>query len=256
MCASLSSQLPLSTLPTSALSKYALHYGLVPPEPLTVAQATFPTPALPLKLKLADSYTVPAQRGRTSTAEGRRNRSPYVSVRGFHQPSPSTSSVQPAAVRASGEQRSEEHSDADPSSSGLAVNGINGTASGVTLTPTNALGNSRSSSNSGGNPQQQHVLYVQTAEWTDPGEADAQEMRGMTAFEGGEEQLKDRLGSLARTHWDKLASIKEAETVVNFAYAVRMRSKLDPLSLIIKVGSLIFALTTSSGKILKSAPMV
>jgi hypothetical protein len=99
-----------------------------------------------------------------------------------------------------------------------------GSSSNSTSTPTNALGKSRSSSQQGPT-EDQHVSYPQSAEWVDPGEADAHELRGMTAFEGGEEQLRDRLGSLARTHWDKLAAIKEAETVVNFAYAIRMRSE-------------------------------
>ncbi|KAK9900637.1 hypothetical protein P389DRAFT_166086 [Cystobasidium minutum MCA 4210] len=240
--------LPLSALPVSALSKYALHYGLVPPEPLTVAQATFPTPALPLQLKLSDSYTVPSTRaigGGGRDREGRRNRSPYVSSNNNARAA-STSSSHPlppnAVVKAAGGERSAEEqqqqSDADnhasTSKSLLQVNGDgsgSGSSSNATPNPTNAMMAKSRSSSQQGLPSDTTAAFAayglqQTPEWTDPGEADALELRGMNAFEGGEEQLKERLGSLARTHWDKLASVKEAETVVNFAYAIRMRSKI------------------------------
>lgn len=230
---------------------------------MTVAQATFPTPALPLLLKLSESYTVPSTRaiggitggGASSSREGRRNRSPYVSGAGGR--ASSTLPQHPAVSRtaAGTEQRSEEvQSDVDMQSnsnnnnqaSTSRVLQVNGEATSGSVTPTNnanaAMGGgnkSRSSSHQGidatssnGNggilaaSNNDLLLLQQSApEWIDPGEADAIELRGMTAFEGGEEQLRERLGSLARTHWDKLASVKEAETVVNFAYAIRMRSE-------------------------------
>lgn len=251
--------LPLSALPVSALSKYALHYGLVPPEPLTVAQATFPTPALPLELKLSDSYTIPSTRaigGSSRDREGRRNgRSPFISTNGAR-----AGSLNPvmairaaaAAAAAAGGERSEDHSDADnnqnhASSSRLSLLQVNNNISGdnsnssTSTTPINStMAKSRSSSHQGVASAMQvddDIAHTnnnafasyglqQSSEWTDPGEADALELRGMNAFEGGEEQLRERLGLLARTHWDKLASVKEAETVVNFAYAIRMRSKI------------------------------
>ena len=63
------------------------------------------------------------------------------------------------------------------------------------------------------------------AEWSDPGEPDAEELRGMTAFDGGTGQFKEKLGKLATAHWDRSTTVKEGETIINFAYAVRMRSE-------------------------------
>lgn len=59
----------------------------------------------------------------------------------------------------------------------------------------------------------------------EPGDPEAEELRGMSAFDGGEEQFKERLGTLAKAHWDKITTVKEGETIINFAYAVRMRSE-------------------------------
>ena len=74
------------------------------------------------------------------------------------------------------------------------------------------------------------VTRSQQPEWEDPGEPDAEELRGMTAYDGGIEQFRERLGSLAKTHWDRTQTVKEGETIVNFAYAIRMRSGSLPLS--------------------------
>lgn len=76
------------------------------------------------------------------------------------------------------------------------------------------------------NGQHATATRSQQLEWEDPGEPDAEELRGMTAYDGGIEQFRDRLGSLAKTHWDKTQTVKEGETIVNFAYAIRMRSKI------------------------------
>ena len=74
------------------------------------------------------------------------------------------------------------------------------------------------------NGQMEPSPRSQEPEWEDPGEPDAEELRGMTAYDGGIEQFRERLGGLAKTHWDRTQTVKEGETIVNFAYAIRMRS--------------------------------
>jgi hypothetical protein len=74
------------------------------------------------------------------------------------------------------------------------------------------------------NGQTAPATHLQEPEWEDPGEPDAEELRGMTAYDGGIEQFRERLGGLAKTHWDRTQTVKEGETIVNFAYAIRMRS--------------------------------
>lgn len=231
-----------------------------------MAQATFPTPALPIELKLATTYTAPTIRSsrlnagvNASNTDYRRNRSPYP-VNAHHQTSPSTTANNNPAVSSSNGvgSRSERAGSSTPrftqgnsnnnksnSNDGTAATStsskLNGALSssnpaqdGTSGSSTPASANANAKANAGDQPLSAATAAsgsnssedVKIAEWTEPGEADAVELRGMTAYNGGEEQLRDRLGSLARTHWDKIPAMKEAETIVNFAYAIRMRSKL------------------------------
>lgn len=106
-------------------------------------------------------------------------------------------------------------------------------------------------------------MAEQGREWIEPGEPDAVELRGMTAYYGGVDQVKERLGKLATSHWEKITSVKEGETIINFAYAVRMRSEsrkslvpwLNPHAAQgRRIGLPCLRISSSSGKILKSVP--
>ena len=199
-------QLPLSSLPVAALARYALHYALVPPEPLTPAQATHPTPALPRQLPLASTYYAsphqPVFRRRASLIPERRHRSDKLPVSSAHDEGlMELDRAQPGGEPGAG---------ASTSKAAAAA-----AAAGAEPSTANAL-----------NGRTAHATRSQQPEWEDPGEPDAEELRGMTAYDGGIEQFRERLGSLAKTHWDRTQTVKEGETIVNFAYAIRMRSGL------------------------------
>lgn len=79
---------------------------------------------------------------------------------------------------------------------------------------------SGNSSSSGHDCKRSHLVAFE-----DPGEPEAEELRGFNAFEGGMDQFRERIGALARTHWERQNNVKEGETIINFAYAIRMRSE-------------------------------
>jgi hypothetical protein len=109
------------------------------------------------------------------------------------------------------------------------VKDINTTAANEHGQPTNPSSASSSHEARAGQPSavgaEQIANNAETQEWEDPGEPDAEELRGMTAFDGGVDQFKARLGKLATAHWDRINTVKEGEPIINFAYAVRMRSE-------------------------------
>ena len=190
-----------------------MHYGLIPPEPLTPAQATHPTPALPLKLKLADSPIVSNKR-RASLVPER----PHKSTQ-----------------EEDGNERGSRQ-EAEQSRHTLGVpDGDSGQINKASEEGHSLL---RSSDDQTREGQWPHMVATSVRpdlesqypeanqqEWMDPGEPDAEELRGMSAFDGGTEQFRERLGRLATVHWDRSMTVKEGETIINFAYAVRMRSK-------------------------------
>ena len=226
--------LSLATLPVAALSRYALHYGLIGPDPLTHAQATHPTPPLPLHLSLAAGpLSLPRRRASLVPArrlQGQDRPDPAVVVTESEAVPPSTSitaTTTAAATAGSG--------DAVPAQS---------QQPGSTAGTTSVEDASTLTQQQEGDVQPGHEAIKDKGEnrgtaptamskrnnrgdaWRDPGEPDAQELRGMTAFEGGHEQFQDKIGALAKAHWDKYQTVKEGETIVNFAYAIRMRSAL------------------------------
>lgn len=201
-----------------------MHYSLLPAEPLTIAQATFPTPLLPFDLAVASTSQVVPRR-KASLVPERRKPVP----RKEPSPDPADAAVASSAdatmppTDGQGEQDAIAKVDKPASpgdrADGSAPRGVKRkppedsttTPAGDTVTPSTSK------------PVQDNP---QDTDWADPGEPEAEEIRGMTAFYGGEDQVKDRLAGLAKQHWDKTTTVKEGETIINFAYAIRMRSEL------------------------------
>lgn len=228
-------KLAMSSLPVAALSRYALHYGLIGPDPLTHAQASHPTPPLPLHLSLA-SGSVALPRRRASLVPTRKG----------------------DIVEASEDPEEEESKDipVEPQQPEEA------TSAGIALPNTVEKDTEKADDDALDQPSSAHrESAILTSEktgtlassgaWADPGEPDAPELRGMTAYEGGYEQFQERVGRLAKAHWEKYQTVKEGETIVNFAYAIRMRSELAHYKY---YDNRVLTCCTRVGKVLKSVP--
>lgn len=202
-----------------------------------MAQAIHPTPPLPLELALAGSNQVIPRR-RASLVPDRK---PRAAVRSGVSSSTIKSGNPADATKSQGAQ--EGHA------SNNAVDGVNSgpkqhypaatmqvdTASRVhpdeavaqSGSSKSKLKRSRSASTTF-SEQAQRELDGSETNWGNAGEPFATDLQGMTAWYGGEEQARDRLAKAAQAHWDKITVVKEAETIVNFAYRVRMGSESHP----------------------------
>lgn len=214
----------MSSLPVAALSRYALHYGLIGPDPLTHAQATHPTPPLPLHLSLAAgnmalprrrASLVPARKGDQDSAEAEAERGMPVD--------PDRQQSEDAAVAAAA--TSGEPDITVPPETAI-DQPTEPSADKPLETGAEAEGKAKSSEPERAVTTLAGPSVSTNGAWTDPGEPDAPELRGMTAYEGGYEQFQEKIGALAKAHWEKYQTVKEGETIVNFAYAIRMRSEL------------------------------
>jgi len=224
-------QLSLSTLPVAALSRYALHYGLISNEPLTPAQATYPTPALPVELTLANS-SYANQRKRSSMIPDRLARRAGTAAADLLNNGVILRRAGSAAPSATATPKPGEHGRDSLAATAVlnAQKRLNG------LQPGEQHGTPSPGPQTSSDQQQQQQQPPTTTtttpsngattnEWLEPGEPDVEELRGMTAYDGGVDQFKERLGALVKSHWDKVTTVKEGETIINFAYAVRMRSE-------------------------------